>query len=205
VTDCQGNRLLDDSDKKEPRAVMSNGKALLVIDVQVGIIEGPQTHRSAQILERINSLLAKARASGTPVIYVQHDGPGGHPVEVGSPGWQIHPSIAPAPGEPIVHKHASDSFFETTLERDLQAYGINHIVITGAMSEYCVDTTCRRATSLGYDVTLVSDAHTTWNNDLLSAAQIISHHNTLLDGFGAGDHVISVKASENVELAQSGD
>jgi nicotinamidase-related amidase len=179
---------------------MSKTTALVVIDVQVGIIEGARAYRRSEVLEQISSLLERARASETAILYVQHDGPEGHEVEAGSPGWQIHPAIAPAPGEPIVRKRASDSFFETTLQRELERRGIRHLVITGAMTEYCVDTTCRRAISLGYDVTLVSDAHTTHDNDLLSAAVIISHHNALLDGFDAGDHSISVKPAERVDL-----
>jgi len=66
------------------------------------------------------------------------------------------------------------------------------------MTEYCVDTTCRRAISLGYDVTLVSDAHTTVDNKLLTAAQIIAHHNALLDGFDAGARAITVQPAGEV-------
>jgi hypothetical protein len=57
-----------------------------------------------------------------------------------------------------------------------------------------VDTTCRRATSLGYDVTLVGDAHLTKDSEVLTAAEIIAHHNFVLDDFGAGDHVVGVQA-----------
>ena len=66
------------------------------------------------------------------------------------------------------------------------------------MTEYCVDTTARRAVSMGYDVTLVSDAHTTIDNKLLTAAQIIAHHNALLDGFDAGPHAVTVKPADEV-------
>src|SRR4026207_904486 len=140
---------------------MSRDTALVVIDVQVGIIEHERSYRRSEVLERISSLLERARASETAIVYVQHDGPEGQEVEVGSRGWQIHPAIAPAPGEPVIRKRASDSFFGTALQSELEERGIRHLASTGAMTEYCVDTTCRRATSLGYDVTLVSDAHTT--------------------------------------------
>src|SRR5262245_10051193 len=107
-----------------------NDTALLVIDVQVGIIEGLRAYRRVEVLERINSLLSRARASGVPVIYVQHDGPAGHPVEVDSAGWQIHPAIAPAGSEAIVRKRACDSFFDTTLKGELDAARIKRLVIT---------------------------------------------------------------------------
>jgi nicotinamidase-related amidase len=62
----------------------------------------------------------------------------------------------------------------------------------------CIDTTCRHATTLGYDVTLASDAHTTINSDILTAAQIVAHHNETLDDFGNDEHVIVLKASSEI-------
>lgn len=178
--------------------MMSRDTALLVIDVQVGIIDGFHAYRAREVLEQINKLLAKARASKTPIIYVQHDGEAGHPLEVGTEGWQIHPDIKPHEQDLIIRKRASDSFFETTLQTELEARRITHLIVTGCMTEYCVDTTSRRAVSTGYNVTLVSDAHTTIDNKPLTAAQIIAHHNALLDGFDAGSHTITVKPADEV-------
>src|SRR6185295_2790509 len=174
--------------------------ALVIIDVQVGIIEGFHAHRATEVLGHINKLLSKARAANIPIIYIQHDGEAGHPLEVGTEGWQIHPDIKPREEDLIIRKRASDSFFETTLQRDLESRGIKHLIVTGCMTEYCVDTTSRRAVSIGYDVTLVSDAHTTIDNKLLTAAQVIAHHNSLLDGFDAGSHSIMVKPTDEVNL-----
>ena len=66
------------------------------------------------------------------------------------------------------------------------------------MTEYCVDTTCRRAVSLGYDVTLASDAHLTRDNGVLTAGNIIAHHNFVLHEFGAGDHVVKVEPTDEI-------
>ena len=180
------------------RPNMSINKALLVIDVQVGIIEGFHAYRGREVLEQISKLLERARASNMPIIYIQHDGEEGHPLEVGTEGWEIHPDIKPFEGELIIRKRASDSFFETALQHELEARGIKHLIVAGCMTEYCVDTTSRRAISMGYDLTLVSDAHTTVDNKLLTAAQIIAHHNALLDGFDAGAHAITVKPADEV-------
>lgn len=179
---------------------MNKDTALLIIDVQVGIIEGFHAYRGREVLEQINNLLAKARASNTPIIYIQHDGETGHPLEAGTPGWEIHREIAPRDGDLVVRKRAADSFFETTLQRELDARDINQLIVAGCMTEYCVDTTSRRAVSMGYGVTLVSDAHTTIDNNLLTAAQIIAHHNALLDGFDAGAHAIAVKPADDVNF-----
>src|SRR5262249_49682463 len=172
-------------------------KALIVIDVQVGIIDGFQAYRGSAVLERINILRSRARAASVPVIYVQHDGAPGDPLEVSTLGWQIHPAVAPGYGETVIRKRAADSFFETTVKRELDARGVDHLILTGCQTEYCVDTTSRSAVAHGYDVTLVSDAHTTIDSRVLKAEQIIAHHNALLDGFDAGRHIINVRATND--------
>lgn len=172
--------------------------ALLIVDVQVGLVQLMPAEIQGRVLSRIETLLTKARSSGTLVIYIQHDGSKGHPLETHTKGWEIHPLLKPADGEPVIRKRESDSFFETTLQPELERRGITRLIISGGMTEYCVDTTCRRATSLGYDVTLASDAHLTRDNGVLSAAQIIAHHNFVLDDFGAGEHVIKAKPTARI-------
>lgn len=170
-----------------------NQTALLIIDTQTALIE--PAYQGMAVLDRIKALLIQARASHAPVIYVQHDGAQGDGLEVGTAGWQIHPVIAPQEGEAVVHKRASDSFYDTSLEQELRARNIQHLVVVGGQTEYCVDTSVRRATTMGYNVTLVSDGHTTFDNPVLSAAQIIAHTNATLDGFNSDDNVITVKSS----------
>jgi len=172
--------------------------ALLIIDVQVGLVKLIPADIRAGVISRIETLLSRARASGIPVIYIQHDGPRGHPLEKHTKGWEIHPSIKPLDTESVVRKRESDSFLETTLQQELEKRGITGLIIGGGMTEYCVDTTCRRATSLGYDVILARDAHLTRDNGVLTAANIIAHHNFVLDDFGAGDHVITVKPADQI-------
>ncbi len=178
---------------------MHTHTALLVIDAQVGLFEG--AHRREEIVARIADLIGKARVAATPVIYIQHDDhtPGGL-LEVQSPGWQIHPGIAPSETDIVVHKQTSDSFYETSLQRELDAFDVGRLVITGMRTEYCVDTTARRAVSLGYDVTLAADAHTTRANAVLTAEQIIAHHNATLDDFGNDDHVVVTAAARTIEF-----
>ena len=180
---------------------MPRKTALVVIDVQVGIFDGMRAYRFDEVVRRIAGLLKLARDAGTPVIYVQQSGAEGHRLHPSKPGWEIHPAIKPQAGEPIVHKRECDSFFETTLQEELQRRQINHLVVAGCMTEYCVDTTCRRAVSLGYDVTLAGDAHTTADTERLSAAQIVAHHNAVLDGLSAGAHAIEIKPAAEVALA----
>jgi nicotinamidase-related amidase len=160
-----------------------NSKALLVIDVQVAMFDEP-VYQGEALLTKLAGLIAQARAANVPIIYVQHcTGPEG-PLLVDTDGWQIHPAIAPQGEEPRIRKYHADSFFETNLQEELTRLGIKELIITGMQTEFCVDTTCRRAYSQGYDVTLVADAHSTFDSAILPAERIIAHHNYVLsDGF----------------------
>ena len=173
-------------------------RALLVIDVQIGLIEGLPAYRGTEVVATIERLILKARGCLMPVIFVQHDGEPGHALEPQTAGWPIHPSISPGPEDLVIHKRASDAFYDTSLDSELRARGIEHLIVAGCMTEYCVDTTCRRAVTLGFDVTLVADAHTTTETKVLSASQIIEHHNWLLHGFDAGAHAIAVTPSDKL-------
>ncbi len=172
--------------------------ALLIIDVQVGLVALMPCEVKDSVMPNIGGLLGRARTSGTDVIFVQHDGSTGHPLEVNSAGWAIEPSIAPLAGDAVIRKKASDSFFETGLGEELRKRGIDRLIVAGGMTEYCIDTTCRRAVTLGYDVTLVGDGHLSRDNGVLTAAQVIAHHNSVLDGFDAGGHAIKVKPAAEV-------
>jgi nicotinamidase-related amidase len=182
-------------------------KAVVIIDVQNGILDFPGLTRPAEtrvaldaVVARIAQLVERARAQGVPVLFVQHDGGPGHPLQRGVPGWQIRPELAPAPGEPIVHKTACDSFFQTTLASELASRRIDRLIVAGCMTQYCIDTSVRRAVSLGYDVTLVADGHQTADSGRLTFEQIIAHHNELLHGFHAATHSVSVTPISQILL-----
>jgi len=165
---------------------MAMSTALLVIDMQLGnFLEPHPIHEGDGLLKRVKSLIIKARSARIPIIYVQNNGGEGDPDEYGTPGWEVHPSIKPRPDDFMVQKGSPDAFHETDLQKGLKSDGIKRLVVAGLQTEYCVDTTCRRAYSLGYEVTLVGDAHSTWDSDRLSADEIIGHHNDVLSGWFA--------------------
>lgn len=179
---------------------MAGRTALVVIDVQLGMFDAPGElpfPGGAHLLEKISGLIGEAREAGAPVIYVQHcHGPGGL-LEEGTESWKVHPRISPLEGDPTIKKLTPDSFLGTSLGEELVSRNIERLVLVGVQTEYCVDTTCRRAFSLGYDVTLVKDAHGTRGNDDLSAAQIIAHHNEVLgSGFAAAVNADEIRFEE---------
>lgn len=157
--------------------------ALLVIDLQAGMFDGravPAMPGGPALLGRIRQILDKARAAGAPVIFVRHGGGAGHLLEPGSPGWPIAAELGRRDDEPVIDKAFPDSFRETGLQAALEARGIRTLVICGAQSEYCIDTTVRRASSLGYEIVLVQDGHGSWGNDVVAADQVIAHENKTL-------------------------
>ncbi|KQS87770.1 MULTISPECIES: cysteine hydrolase family protein [unclassified Rhizobium] len=182
--------------------------ALIIIDVQNAIVEGAGTPERQSAIDaaltetvgRIQSIQARARASHIPVILVQHDGGPGDRLARSSNGWGLRHEIAPVPGETVVHKKACDSFFQTNLQDELDRLSITHLVIGGCMTQFCVDTTVRRAVSLGYDVTLLSDGHATGDMGDLTFPQIIAHHNRLLGGFDAGAHHVELRRCDEISF-----
>jgi nicotinamidase-related amidase len=169
------------------RCGVGDKTALVVIDTQLGMFETPgvpPVPDGERLLRNVEGLIQRAREAGAAMIHVRHaDGPG-HPLERGTKGWEIHPRVAPADGEPVVDKETPASFLRTTLRDELESRGIGSLVLAGMQTEYCVDTMCRRAFGLGYEATLAADAHGTYDGEHLTAAQVISHHNEVMgNGF----------------------
>jgi nicotinamidase-related amidase len=161
--------------------------ALLVIDVQRILTEGRDAAFEVdRVIERINAMSRKARTASAPVIFVQHE-TRSEEMRRGTTPWQLAPTLEVRPGDHHVRKTATDSFHRTTLQSLLDNLGITRLVVCGLQSDYCVDTTTRRALALGYPVTLVSDAHSTVDNGILAAPQIIAHHSWTLSNIDSFD------------------
>ena len=172
-----------------------SGTALRVIDAQVGMFKGKPIYQAEETLGRIARLIDWARASSTPVIYVQDDDIGGPE----TPDWEVHPKLSLLPGDLRVRKLAADAFFDTGLQEELETRNINHLVITGFKTQFCVDVTSRRAAYLGYHVTLVGDGHNTSDLPFLSAEKLVEYHNALLDGMNGPGHGFSTLAGIEVK------
>lgn len=175
--------------------------ALLVIDVQQALCTGPYAaFEAAPMIDRINAVAERARAARVPVLFIQHEEDGSD-LEFDSPGWQLAQGLVVLGGDILVRKTAPDSFHQTTLDAALRQLAIDNLVICGLQSEYCVDSTTRRALALGYQVVLVADGHSTMDNEILSAAQISAHHTrTLVNCTSFGPRVRAIPAG-NVSFA----
>jgi len=149
--------------------------ALLVVDVQNGVVEG--THERDAVVANVAGLVEKARQDQVPVVWVQHSGEG---LAKGSDGWRIVPSLTPADAEPLVEKTYGDSFEDTNLETVLSDLEVGRLIVVGAQTDECIRSTLHGAFVRGYDATLVSDAHTTEDQTAWGAPppdQVIAHTN----------------------------
>ncbi|MGE8204671.1 cysteine hydrolase family protein [Heyndrickxia sp. NPDC080065] len=171
-------------------------QTLLIIDAQQELIDGNQKESAVfnkeQLIQNINQVIEKAKESAVPIVFVRDldvaEGKG--------PGFQIHNEIH-VPNEAVIFdKSATNSFHETGLLNHLRSQQIEHLVVMGCKTQHCIDSVVRTATISGLDVTLVGDGHSTTDNDVLSAEQIIKHHNRTLHGHYNVEHFSVVRNAE---------
>lgn len=165
--------------------------ALLIIDVQQSLVdEGIWEY--VRVIERVNQLIATARSEHIPIVLVRDSR-----VE---PNGAFHKSLHHETHDIKIVKSFCDSFMETHLDEILRSKKISKLVVGGMQSDFCVDTTCRQAATLGYDVLLVADAHSTLDHEHLKAAQIVAHHNRILRNLDSAKGRVRVLETENVSF-----
>ncbi len=151
---------------------------VLVVDVQQGLFQSdPPPLDAAGTIARINEVLHRARQAGAPVLFIQHDGGEEENVVPGTPGWQLHPDLRAEPDDPRVRKQTGDAFHGTGLEARLRGLGARRLVLMGFASDFCIEATLRSAVRLGFEVTVVADAHTTTDSPHVEAGKIREHQN----------------------------
>jgi nicotinamidase-related amidase len=159
-------------------------RALVIIDHQKGMfgISGHKPFDGDGMTNRIAALVAKARAANTPIFYVQHDDGPSSEFHPGKRGFPFVDAIAPLPSDDVTVKNKSSAFHGTDFDAKLQHAGIDHLLITGMQSEYCVTSAIRGAYERGYKVTLVSDGHSTFDTKVAKAKDIVAIINDTTQG-----------------------
>ena len=152
---------------------------LLVVDVQVGVLNN--AWQAPRIVANIAHAVERARAEQVPVIWVQHES---DVLARGSAPWQLVPELAPTDAEVVLGKRFNSSFEDTALEATLAELGASHIALAGAATNWCIRATAYAALERGYDLTLLSDAHSTAAMDLgggveVDPAQVVHDLNTV--------------------------
>lgn len=138
-----------------------SNSALLVVDVQVGVVATAWDRD--RVVNNVALAVQRAREAKVPVIWVQHEG---DDLKRGSPGWEWAPELVPLPGEARIHKKYNSSFEETGLLALLDELGVSRLFLAGASTNWCIRATAYGALDRGFDLTLVADAHTTGDMEL---------------------------------------
>jgi len=181
-----------------------NKAALVVVDVQVGVMR--EAWDASRVVGNIARAVERARAEHVPVIWVQHTD---DDLPKESPQWQWVPELVPAEGEPRVHKQFNSSFEQTSLQRELAGLGVTHIVLAGAATNWCIRATAYGALERGYDITLLSDAHTTETMQLesgvtIDAADVVQELNIAMRWLSYPGRTNGVASAEHVNFALPG-
>jgi nicotinamidase-related amidase len=175
--------------------------ALLVIDVQIGVVAG--THARDAVVANVGSLVQTARRERVPVVWVQHSD---EQLVRGSDDWRIVPELAPAAAEPLVEKYYGDAFEDTILEAVLSGLGVGRLVVAGAQTDECIRSTLHGAIVRGYDATLVSDAHTTEDQTAWGAPPpdlVIAHTNLYWTHHTAPGRTAGTVATRDVDFGRT--
>jgi len=155
--------------------------ALLVIDVQWGLFRQKiHIYQSEQLLDNINTLVRHAHKAGAPVVYVQHSGE--RILQLGTPGWELHPRLNPLSEDLHIDKTRGSAFENTPLGEMLEARQVGTVVVCGLVTHGCVRATAQGALDLGYQVIVAADAHSSFSKD---AAKLIKQWNGKLAEAGA--------------------
>jgi nicotinamidase-related amidase len=174
--------------------------ALLIIDVQNGLFLGNPPAEAELVIDRINELSKRARDEGVPVVFVQHEQAQGE-LLYGSHSWELHADLIRVDGDLKLRKTTPDAFLGTELEAKLRSLRIDSLIVCGYASEFCVDTTVRRAAALGFAVIIAADAHTTHDKQHLAGVAIRDHHNATLTQISSFSVPISAQNAAEIKVS----
>jgi nicotinamidase-related amidase len=133
--------------------------ALLVVDMQAGLLNGDRKHDLAGVIRRINELASKVRDRSGRVIFIQHCGAAGDDFEPHTAGWTLLPELQREASDLVVRKNLNDPFAGTDLQARLQQIAPERVLVTGWATDFCVDVTLRSAVSHDHHVIAVADCH----------------------------------------------
>ncbi len=153
---------------------------LIVVDMQVGVLRA--AWEAERVVLKLARAVERARAQQIPVIWVQH---ADAQLQPETPDWAWVPALQPAANEALLAKRYNSAFEQTGLETLLAGLGASHITLAGAATNWCIRATAYAALERGYDLTLLSDAHTTEtlvldDGSRIEAATVVAELNTVM-------------------------
>jgi len=181
-----------------------NRPVLMIVDVQAGVMQNAWD--APRIVGNVALAVARARDAGVPVVWVQHTDAD---LPEGSAAWQWADELAPSAGEVRLQKSYNSAFERTVLEDELAALGATHIVLAGAATNWCIRATAYAALERGYDLTLVSDGHTTETLDdgaglRIEAATLVDDLNIAMAWVEYPDRISGTAPAATVDFHRPG-
>ena len=179
-------------------------RALVIVDIQNDYFPGGKMELVGMeaASQKAQRVLESFRTKDIPIFHIQHisNRQGATFFLPGTGGAEIHESVTPKSGEPVIQKNFPNCFRATSLREQLSDLGVEEITFCGAMSHMCIDTSVRAAFDLGFRCILVSDACATKNLEFggitIEASQVHAAFMAALSAPFA--HVIEAKKIETV-------
>ncbi len=135
-----------------------------MIDVQRALFTRPNPiYKANQLIEAINLIVDRSHLFGVKVIYIQHANQSF--LKEGTEGWQFHPGLTRGERDSQIQKKQGNAFLDTPLQSELEARGIQNLLITGLVTQGCVKATCLGGLELGYRVFLIEDGHSNYHQE----------------------------------------
>jgi nicotinamidase-related amidase len=150
---------------------------IVVVDMQVGLLNGAPKQDLQGVVDRINLLTAMVRRRSGKVVWIRHCGEAGDDFEPHTPGWAFLPKLYRRNDDIVIEKTLNDPFAGTPLQRTLASIAPNRVLVAGWATDFCVDASVRSAVSNDHHVVVVSDGHTLSDRPHLDAPIVIQHHN----------------------------
>jgi nicotinamidase-related amidase len=168
---------------------MSNEKCLIIIDVQVGIFNlKNKVFREDELIGSIQALIQEARKRQYAIIFTQHENKSF--LKKNTLDWEIVAELEPSNTDIFVMKTHPSIFKETRLEQILDELKSKKITICGLITNGCIKQACIEALERGYDVTLIVDAHSTFNKN---PEKVINEWNGKLEEMG-----VKLRSTQNL-------
>lgn len=160
----------------------------------------PKTPRFDEdgVVNRINKLSDAFRKAYLPVIFIQHDGTGMGEFEKNTPAWELLDALNIERTDTLIDKYANDVFYDSELQSKLTELNVTELFITGCATDFCVASTIQSALTKDYNITVVSDGHTTGERPHLTAEKVIEHYNWVWQNMIPTKGDIKVKSTKEI-------
>ena len=149
-------------------------QALIVIDIQEGLVnENP--YDAKRLIANTKAIIQHFRDQNIEVIFIRHSEDEGL-LATGSDNWQVYHELKPQNNEKIFNKYYNSIFKDSELKEYLDSKSITDLTFVGMQVEFCIDTSVKVGFEYGYNLTIIEDAISTFDNEHLSADKILSFY-----------------------------